>query len=872
VRPVELEMTAFGPYAGTEKIDFRAFGRGSLFLVTGDTGAGKTSIFDAISFALYGEASGRTRETKNFHSDFAPRGSVPGVMLKFEHEGKNYIIRRSPAYMAVKRDGGERPISARAEMECDDGRVWGNARDVNQAVPEIIGLTADQYSQVVMIAQGEFQKILLARSEDRRVLLSKLFGTEIYQEIQQRLRTMNSEAQAAVKESCQRYDAACGRIRMGEDWDARLKMLIVSPERADEAADLLSELLAGDEAKHEALMAEIEALRGGETRLREELARAESRNQGLKKLEESRRTQDELQAQAEEIQAAQAELDAAENAEKIRMQESLWQRENAELNRVRAALAEGEAELGRLAQAHQAAVQAFEAVRGNRGKSEEIARRIERLNELLPKMQMAQRAESDACHAAADAAQAIAAQRRAAEEYERLHALYLMDQAGILAEGLQNGMPCPVCGSEVHPAPAAHIENAPDRVQVDAAAERRDAAAARAEELARKSGVLQERLQAMMQELEQAKLIAAGRTIAQSEQLWREKGEQLRAEGERMKKEYDAADALLRRAESAYAKAQARRDAAAADLSARTESERLARSAYLDAIGDMGFAEEADYRAALRSDGVRARMRRSISDYQAKRQANAAQLQDLNEMWGGCTPIDVQGLQEALALQGRRIQEKDSAEHALLSRCEQNRAALKAMRLCCRELEGAQQRFGEINVLYQTVSGQLGGANKLPLENYILQYYFLRVIAAANRRLERISDGRYYLRSKVESVGNAKSGLGLKVLDGHTNREREVSSLSGGESFIASLSLALGFADVVQAESGSARVEAMFIDEGFGSLDEDTLRRAMVTLENLTGGDRLVGVISHVAQLRDYIEPKIYIEKTARGSRVHVNP
>ena len=229
-------------------------------------------------------------------------------------------------------------------------------------------------------------------------------------------------------------------------------------------------------------------------------------------------------------------------------------------------------------------------------------------------------------------------------------------------------------------------------------------------------------------------------------------------------------------------------------------------------------------------------------------------------------------LRSALSEQEQQIAVLDAREHALLNRCEQNRAALAAIQSCAKRLTRAQEDFGNVNVLYQTAAGQLGGANKLPFENYILQYYFSRVIAAANLRLERMSDGRYLLRGKIESVGNTKSGLGLRVLDANTNQEREVSSLSGGETFVASLSLALGFADVVQAESGSVRVDAMFIDEGFGSLDEDTLRRALTTLENLTGGDRLVGVISHVAELRDYIEPLIAVEKTMRGSRVRVQP
>ena len=197
MRPIELKMCAFGPYAGAETVDFSQFGTGCLFLVTGDTGAGKTSIFDAISFALYGEASGRTRETKGFHSDFAPRSAETVVELKFEHENRIYTARRSPAYLVPKRDGsGERLHPAWAELERDDGRSWSSVREVNQAVRDILGLTAEQYAQVVMIAQGEFQRILLAGSDERRALLSKLFGTEIYRDIEQQLKERNREALA----------------------------------------------------------------------------------------------------------------------------------------------------------------------------------------------------------------------------------------------------------------------------------------------------------------------------------------------------------------------------------------------------------------------------------------------------------------------------------------------------------------------------------------------------------------------------------------------------------------------------------------------------------------------------------------------------
>lgn len=876
MRPIELEMSAFGPYAGTEKIDFSAFGSSCLFLVTGDTGAGKTSIFDAISFALYGEASGKTRETKNFHSDFAARNVESSVRLKFEHNGQLYSVFRSPAYMIPKRDGsGERLHPARAEMECEDGRSWGSVREVNQAVPEIIGLTAEQYAQVVMIAQGEFQKILLAKSEERRMLLSKLFGTEIYQEIQLRLKQMNAEAQNRVREACQRYGAACARIQFvpGEnETSERMQALASSPERADELADELEKMLDGDVRAHEALVGEIQTMRGEELRQREALVRAESQNQGVEKLAEARILRASLQMRNEGMQATARELEQAERAEKLKALENMWMRESAELKRVEAALKECEAEAKRLTQSHAEAGARFQSVAQNREKSEELARRLEKLRMLLPRMQQASRAQAEAERAAEAARAAIDQQRCAAQEYEQLHGLYLLDQAGILADDLRPGAPCPVCGALEHPAPAKHISSAPDKACVDAAAKRRDSAAARAEEAARASGSAQERLRTLMQDLEQEKLIAPGRTLSESEQLWRAKGEEMQKEAEKLRTAYDAADAQLRRAESALMRAQTQQDAAIADRKMRIASEESAREDYLNALGDQGFADEAMYRAAQRSDAQRGKMQEEIKRHQAQLQANEVQIRDLAEMWDGRDMVDVIQLRQNLSSLGAQLEEKDALEHRLLNRCEQNCAALGAVRQCCVELERSQREFGEVNVLYQTVSGQLGGANKLPLENYILQYYFLRVIAAANRRLERISDGRYYLRSKVESAGNVKSGLGLKVLDTDTNREREVSSLSGGESFIASLSLALGFADVVQAESGNARVEAIFIDEGFGSLDEDTLRRALTTLENLTGGNRLVGVISHVAQLREYIEPKIYIEKTARGSRIHLNP
>ena len=871
MRPVELEMTAFGPYAGVERVDFRAFGEQCLFLVTGDTGAGKTSIFDAISFALYGEPSGRTRDAKGFRSDFAPRNLEPAVALRFTHEGKLYTVRRTVSCAMPKRDGsGETLRPGKAEMECEDGRIWSGSREVTQAVTEITGLSAEQYAQVVMIAQGEFQRILLAKSEERRRLLSRLFGTEIYQEIQQRLKALNSEAQAAVREACRNYETAVARIQAEGEAGERLRALAQSPENAEALVDALGKQLASDERAHGKLVEELRSARESQTALREALARAETQNQGVRRLREARRTLEKLDARTEEMRDTQVALDAAERAERMRPAEESLKRAREECARAEGSLNTARTEQARCAQAHAAAVAAMAAVAEHPVQREALERRANRLEALLPQFRTARTALDAAAAAAREAACAIERHRQRAAEAARLQELYLLDQAGILADGLTDGAPCPVCGSREHPRPAAHITGAPDKARVDAAAKAQKRAAREADAAAQASGRAQERAQAQLQALREADATVDAENLTEKGIACRRELDESRAEAARLQAQWEAADAALRKSERDQGAAAARLEAAARDAQARTERAEQARSAFEDALGDQGFGSEAEYRAALCGDGNRRRLREELTRWQGDRQTARLLCQDLQQMWSGREEVDTQALNAQVYAQAEALSQMDAREHALLGRCEQNRGALGALRENLRQLKRARTRFGEVNGLYLTATGQLAGANKLPLENYILQYYYTRVIAAANRRLERMSDGRYYLRSKVESVGNVKSGLGLTVLDFNTNREREVSSLSGGESFIASLSLALGFADVIQAESGAARVEAVFIDEGFGSLDEDTLHRALFALEDLSGGRRLVGVISHVAELKDYIEPRILVEKTARGSRVRV--
>ena len=864
MRPLELRMTAFGPYADTAYIDFSAFGERSLFLVTGDTGAGKTAIFDAISFALYGESSGRIRETKGFHSDFAPWDRECGVMLRFSHGGKTYTVTRSPSYSVPKRDGsGERLRPATAELICDDGRSWSSPREVGRVIPELLGLSCEQYGQVVMIAQGEFRKILLAKSEERRALLSRVFGTELYREIEKQLRACSADAQTKLDRACARYAAALARAQ----WEGEAAP--ESPDRAEEAAARLEKQIGEESERHAALTGKLDALRTSTAALREKLAQAQAQNQGVERLRAARERRAALADRTGEIDALRRELDAAERAERLRSADALVRRETEERARAEKLLANCDSETARCAQAREQAAVKLREAKEQLPRREQLTLRAEQLGSLLPRFREAAVARDGANLAAERARRAIAEQSEAEAKYAELHRLYLMDQAGILADGLRPNEPCPVCGSTSHPAPARHIADAPDKARVDAAAQARDRAAETAKRAAEQSGAAQEKIKALLAALDIPEDAA---DLDARERDCREECESVRAEAARIKAAFDAADTAARLANDNHSAAVARRGAAENQLAEVRAREASARDAFLNGLGDCGFDSEDVYRAALRNDASRAQLRNGIERWQTELRSAEAQIGELAGMWDGREIIDTAELSRQIEAEASDYRDADAAERALLARLEANRAALKELHACARELTAAREDFGNANNLYQTAAGLLAGPNKIPFESYILRYYFQRVIAAANRRLEGMSDGRYRLRSRQGSTGNARSGLDLTALDLFTDREREVSSLSGGESFIASLALALGFADVVQAESGGARVDAVFIDEGFGSLDEDTLRRAMQTLEDLTGGDRLVGVISHVAELRDRIGPKIFVEKTARGSRIHQQP
>lgn len=868
MKPIRLEMSAFGPYAGLETVDFTLLGEKGLFLIAGDTGAGKTTLFDAITFALYGVASGGTkrRTGKSFRSDFAPPETDTWVSFTFMSGGKRYTIRRSPEYLKLGRKSA-RP--AEAEMTCEDGRSWNRIESVREAVEELLGLNAAQFSQVAMIAQGDFLSILRADSATRADVFRRIFDTQLYEEIGKILKERKGEAENACKTAESAYLSQTAQIQCDDAQKEPVRELAASSVHAERLLKALRELIAGDETVYAEIVRKREETDTALSEATAMLSSAEKRNQGIQSLMRKREEYAALTARRAQMNVLAQRLELARRAQRVYRLEEACQTEQARLVQTRKRIPEQEQAFGTAEMERTSASEAMAEAQKQNEHAEELERKRQRLAEAIPLFEEYRRLEGELGAQRRKFEKARCSMQKASEEYARLSELYLADQAGILADMLLTGRPCPVCGSVEHPRPAAHIQKAPTKAETDEAAKRREKTESVARRASETCAAAQQALENMKEHLTQ--VIGGKEPTEELEAQCRRMHEQFGQRIEAMKRTIEEARQRLSRAESAYQAQLALLKRSREDAASQREATEKARDAYLNALGDHGFSDEASYHAALMTDQEMVSKRSDLSRYESEIAAAEATVKSLSEQWDGLEPLDEEALQERVRTLKVASAQSAEDERKVGLRLAANTRVLPQMERTIQNLRSSMERLDILDDLYRTVSGNVAGTNKLPFENYILQYYFRRVILEANRRLEHMSDGRFSLCQKREERGNSKSGLTLDVLDHHTGKVRDVGTLSGGESFLASLSLALGFADVVQARRGGVRLDTLFIDEGFGTLDDESLGRALEVLEELAGGNRLVGIISHVAALKECIPKKIQVfAKPPKGSGVKV--
>ena len=925
MKPLKLTMSAFGSYAGKNVIDFTGQQQG-IFLITGDTGAGKTTIFDAITYALYNQTSGGERNGNMMRSQYAQPETETYVELEFLYRGQTYRVRRNPDYKITKtlKNGKirEQKVPHSVELTMPDGTVFPEKKNATDAkIIEILGLTADQFSQIVMIAQGDFLKLLYTKSDERKMIFSKLFRTDIYWKIQENLRRKSMEMDERIQENDRAFEQEKSRI-------------IPLPESEELPLDELVERLR--ERLKDALK-EQNLRRANVEELNKKITKYEEINKLFVSLEKIRQTGKELEARQAESKERRQQIENARKADKVLVAEQQNLRQQQAVEQSAQAIAKMTETLANDQEMFESLkTQLQESEAKQKREAADIQKKMLALEQSFPSYEALQNARSEeqqakkvwedlgktseeSFHKKEAGIAALKEQQKqqeqvveqtkknweqtslgaseSAKHYEHMYEAFLKEQAGILAENLSAGCPCPVCGSTVHPDPAKLSDHAVTELEVEqakktraAAEEKRDLAYAAFE--AEKT---EKQKLAQAVEKEEADFVLA-QTIAKQQRKEAEQNyvslqkiaEQIREKlvypsFAEAKKQYAAMQKALAAAEQEIERkrqkvselaeamntlkgqklAEEENQKTAKKLAAKTEKE------YAKLLEKSGFVSEETYHLAILPERSRSKLEREEKEYESQCLRQQSEQKLLEKQVSGKTYTDTTELNEQLKAEKQALKEAEKTYMELHTAYENDRSVLQN---CAVYLEKGKKLESEdqvIKSLSKTANGRLSGSAKIDFETYIQRQYFKQIIHEANKRLLTMSNHQFILKLKEEANTGRKTneGLDLSVYSLVTDSERDVKTLSGGESFLAALAMALGLSDIAIRKAGAVHLDMMFIDEGFGSLDAQSRQQAIEVLGELAGDSRMVGIISHVTELKEQIDRKLVVSRTDKGSR-----
>lgn len=769
MKPLQLTMRAFGAYADEQTIDFTLLGDKNFFLIHGPTGSGKTTILDAISFALYGSASGDLRESKSLRSDYAPAEQKTEVEFTFKSGEHIYQVLRAPEQELKKQRGeGTRKVPAAAALFklLSDGSkdpLAAKSDEVTKKVTEIIGFKAEQFRQIVLLPQGEFRRFLIAESKDRKAILETIFKTELYR----RIETLLAERSSTIDNNYQTLKQ-------------QRQFILDSTECADsEQLDASIQLLLQRQKE------ETAALQTAAARLTAAKLQLQQAQQLHNAFTEAAAAQAALLTLTEQRSAVAAIKTEAAQAEKAALLEEIYN------SALRAHKHNQECQT--------AAQNALQATLNTKNDLQELHRQLsEQLRQL----------DGQAVTTAADLNKALELlnQRILQLHSEAAKLSGVTAELERLAAALADNEPCPVCGSLQHPQPAT-------------------VSAAQRAALQRQTQIISNQTRALQQ----------------------------------LQQQYQQTQLQLAGCEATQKSTQTAAEAAMQEFSAL-------RQHFKERLEASDFDSQAAFLAAMRTEARRQQLQQTIAAYEQNLAAATDRLQRAQNAIDGKTAPELTACQDA-EQQADALYRQLTAQTAVTAK---ELTDLQAAQLRLQELE---KQMGALQEAYQTAASLAETArgnnpSRLTFSAFVLQAILDDVLQAANLRLTSMSRGRYSL-SRTGDVLDARreNGLNIEVTDSFTGVARPVKTLSGGELFLASLSLALGLSDVVQAYAGGIRLDTILVDEGFGTLDSEALDMAIRTLTDLQKGGRLVGIISHVSELRERITARLEVIPGQRGSK-----
>lgn len=887
MKPLKIKISAFGPYKNCIDIDFEKLGESGIFLITGDTGAGKTTIFDSISFALFGEVSGSNRPVPSVRSDFADNDTETFVELEFTHKNKKYKIRRNPAYERTKKRGeGTTKTSADASLEYDD-KVISGTKNVDIKIEEILGINSKQFKQISMLAQGEFLKILFAESKDRTEIFRRIFDTDIYNQIAKRLADKTRIAKAEL-EQLKDYFAINSSNIVWKDGIQSVQPKDVNELFIQEILEKLQQEIKINSEQFGKCQEQISKQSDENSKMEKEITAQKDKNDKIDRCQKLQEEQKVLQEKQEDIKQKEILIQKSQEIiNKILPKEDKKKELEKEISQKQKVLQDisEKIELGKKKEEKfKQILELIEIIKVQFQKYSELKDGKTELEDKIKKLQVIIKEQENKKIASENAQKIEAEWEKLSTEVLEKEKEFFREQAGILAEKLKENEPCPVCGSLHHPNLAIKSKSVLTKEELDNLKEKEEKSRKILTDATNKVTEINSKIETLIKEfgekpdveLYNKKYLEISEELEKAYNQLNDNYKQIMLKDIVIESfEYDIFKEKITnkisKEREEFLKLQTQQEENKKQIDELLQKKEKAQNDYQNTLKELGFENEEQYKKSVLNNLQIEIFSKEIEKYKTDVTINATKLEEIQKEIKGFEKVDLTAKIQEFNNKKQELENMRKQQMEYHRIFENNNRILVDLQTNSKKLDSKIKEFTMVEDLSKIANGTVYGKRRIEFEQFVQASYFDMVIIEANKRLLKMTDNRFLLVRKESSERvSDKIGLELEVIDNYNGKRRDVKSLSGGEAFKAALSLALGLSDVIQSYSGGIVVDTMFIDEGFGSLDTESREQAINTLNQLTDNHKLIGIISHVTELKERIDKKVIVTKSTEGSKITV--